>query len=121
MPFGHDLGSDENIHTLFLDVFQHLLPRILAPRTVTIDPHDACIGKTFFQRGCHSLRTVPKRGDILISALGAGIGVVFRWPQWWQHICSRAGIPRVGWRSGGKSQSIRTICTVILAHSRAGL
>src|SRR5690348_7903710 len=70
MTFGQNLSPDQYVHALSLDIFQHFLPGILSGRTITINTHDACIGKPMEQGSFNTLRAVAERGDILLATFG---------------------------------------------------
>src|SRR5687768_4085962 len=71
MSFCKYLSSHQNVHTLLLDVFQHLLPRIFPGRTVAVDAHDPCVGEMLSEGSFHPLCSMTKRSDILIPAFRA--------------------------------------------------
>src|SRR5687768_10750491 len=73
MSFCKDLSSDENVHTLLLNVYQHSLPRIFPARTVAIDAHDPCVGEMLSEGSFHPLCSMTKRSDILIPAFRAEV------------------------------------------------
>ena len=71
MSLREDLRPNQNIHPVFLNAFQYLLPDTLATHTVTIYTHDSRTGEALDQCSFHPLRAVAERGNVLVAAFGA--------------------------------------------------